>query len=254
MGLKDLASQDLSADEMSKAANNMAARFADLTNGSGKYKDALDIVEKAQSDFASSLNETQYKADVQPAIDDLIRLKEEALDEGSAYGDALAEYLENQIQRISNFTTEGGANLTEALNTATDEIAAAEGALDSFNEATKKDFSTAAEGMKSIFDKTTETFKDSYGTEIQKHAEGMGDATFWTGAEALLSEKEIERLTKGKNGYEAAEAVKKSIEGLEPMLREGQEGFDAFTDRVLENADALDKLEGVKYDENVLYL
>ena len=251
IGLKDLASQDLDAPEMAKAANNMAMRFANLTNGSGKYKDALDIVEKAQDSFASSLDETQYYADVQPAIDDLIRLKEEALNEGSAYGDALAEYLENQIQRISNFTTEGGANLTETLNTATDEIAAAEGALDSFNEATKKDFSTAAEGMKGIFDKATETFKDSYGTEIQKHAEGMGDATFWTGAEALLSEKEIERLTKGKNGYDAAEAVAKKIKGLEPMLREGQEGFDAFTDRVLENADAMDKLAeaGVKYDK-----
>ena len=250
-GLKDLASQDLDASEMAKAANNMATRFANLTTGSGKYQEALDTVEDAQQEFASTLNETEYKANVEPAIQDLIELKQEALDEGSAYGDALAEYLENQIQRISNFTTEGGANLTEALNTATDEIAAAEGALDSFNEATKKDFSTAAEGMKGIFDKTTETFKDSYGTEIQKHAEGMGDATFWTGAEALLSGKEIERLTKGKDGYEAAEAVKKSIEGLEPMLREGQEGFEAFSDRVLENADAMDKLAeaGVEYDK-----
>lgn len=251
MGLKDLASQDLSAGEMSKAANNMAAKFANLTTGSGKYKDALEIVEQAQSNFANTLNETEYRADVEPAIQDLIKLKEEALDEGTAYGDALAEYLENQIQRISNFTSEGGANLTEALNTATDEIAAAEGALDSFNEATKKDFSTAAEGMKGIFDKTTETFKDSYGTEIQKHAEGMGDATFWTGAEALLSGKEIERLTNGKNGYDAAEAVAKKIKDLEPMLREGQEGFDAFTDRVLANADAMDKLAeaGVTYDK-----
>lgn len=251
MGLKDLASQDLSGSEMIKAANNMAARFADLTTGSGKYQDALDKVEEAQQEFATTLNETEYKANVEPAIQDLIKLKQEALDEGSAYGDALAEYLENQIQRISNFTKEGGANLTEALNTATDEIAAAEGALDSFNEATKRDYSTAAEGMRSIFDKTTETYKDIYGSEIQKHAEGMGDATFWTGAEALLSGKEIERLTKGKDGYEAAEAVAKKIKGLEPMLREGQDGFDAFTDRVLENADAMDKLAeaGVTYDK-----
>ena len=251
MGLKDLASQDLSGSEMIKAANNMATRFANLTTGSGKYQDALETVEEAQQEFANTLNETEYRANVEPAIQDLTKLKEEALDEGTAYGDALAEYLENQIQRISNFTQEGGANLTEALNTATDEIAAAEGALDSFNEATKRDYSTAAEGMKSIFDKTTETFKDSYGTEIQKHAEGMGDATFWTGAEALLSGKELERLTKGKDGYEAAEAVAKKIKGLEPMLREGQEGFDAFTDRVLENADAMDKLAeaGVTYDK-----
>ena len=250
-GLKDIASQDIGADEMIKQSNNMVARFANLTTGSGKYADALKVVEKAQDDFANTLNETEYKADVQPAIDDLIRLKEEALEEGGAYGNALAEYLDNQIQRITNFTKEGSANLTEALNTATDEIAAAEGALESFNSATEKDFSTAAEGMKGIFDKTTETFKDSYGTEIKKHAEGMGDATFWAGADALLSEKAITKATKGKNGYEAAEAVAKKIKDLEPMLREGQEGFDAFTDRVLANADAMDKLAeaGVTYDK-----
>lgn len=250
-GLKDIASQDIGADEMIKQSNNMVARFANLTTGSGKYADALKIVEKAQDNFADTLNETEYRAEVQPAIDDLIRLKEEALQEGGAYGNALAEYLDNQIQRIANFTKEGSANLTEALNTATDEIAAAEGALESFNSATEKDFSTAAEGMKGIFDKTTETFKDSYGAEIQKHAEGMGDATFWAGADALLSEKAISKATKGKDGYEAAEAVAKKIKDLEPMLREGQEGFDAFTDRVLANADAMDKLAeaGVTYDK-----
>ena len=251
MGLKDLASQDLSGSEMIGAAKNMATRFANLTASGGEYANALSIVEEAQDNFAASLDETQYRADVEPAIQDLTRLKEEALSEGSAYGDALAEYLDNQIAKISNFTKEGGANLSEALNTATDEIAAAEGALENFNNATKTDYSTAAEGMKGIFDKTTETFKNSSGAEIQKHAEGMGDATFWTGAKALLSGKELEKLTKGKDGYEAAEAVSKRIQDLEPMLREGQEGFDAFTDRVLENADAMDKLAeaGVTYDK-----
>ena len=251
-GLKDLAGQNLSASEMSKAANNMTARFANLTTGSGKYADALKIVEDAQSKFADTLDETEYKTDVQPAIDDLIKLKEEALDEGTAYGDALAEYLENQIQRISNFTKEGGANLSEALNTATDEIAAAESALDNFNEATKKDYSTASEGMKSIYDKTTETFKDSYGAEIQKHAEGMGDATFWTGAENLLSTKAIDKITSNaEDGYDAAAKVSKALKDLEPMLRDGQEGFDAFTQRVLDHSDALDKLAdaGVTYDK-----
>ena len=251
MGLKDLASQDLSGSEMIGAAKNMATRFANLTASGGEYANALSIVEEAQDNFAASLDETQYRADVEPAIQDLTRLKEKALSEGSAYGDALAEYLDNQIAKISNFTKEGGANLSEALNTATDEIAAAEGALENFNNATKTDYSTAAEGMKGIFDKTTETFKNSSGAEIQKHAEGMGDATFWTGAEALLSGKELEKLTKGKDGYEAAEAVSKRIQDLEPILREGQEGFDAFTDRVLENADAMDKLAeaGVTYDK-----
>ena len=98
---------------MSKAANNMALKFANLTTGSGKYQDALDRVEEAQQKFADTLDETEYKADVQPAIDNLRKLKEEALSEGSAYGDALAEYLENQIQQISRFTEEGTTTIQE---------------------------------------------------------------------------------------------------------------------------------------------
>lgn len=237
MGLKDLASQDLSASEMSKEANNMAARFANLTTGSGKYADALKIVEKAQDNFAATLNETQYKANVQPAIDDLTRLKEEALEEGTAYGDALAEYLENQIEKISRFTEEGSISLSEALNTATNEIAAAEGAYDSFKEATKSDFSTGAESMKSIFDEIT---KETDG--IALHMEGKGDKAFWTGAESLFGTDTLVNKT--------PEQVKKMFDRIEPMLQEGRAGFDAFWRDVFssENVEKLKGIEGVDID------
>ena len=233
MGLKDLASQDLSASDMSRAATTMATKFANLTTGSGKYQEAMDKVADAQEKFAANLEETEYKANVQPAIDDLVRLKEEALKEGGAYGDALAEYLENQIEQIANFTEEGATTIQEGLNTATDAIAQAESALDNFNEATKKDFSTAAEGMRSIYDKTFETYKDSYGNELEKHTEGEGDNTFWTGAEALLSE---DKLAGG------VKEVTKSLKELEPWLREGKEGMDAFFTDVVNNEN-LKKLE-----------
>ena len=233
MGLKDLASQDLSASDMSRAATTMATKFANLTTGSGKYQEAMDKVADAQEKFAASLEETEYKANVQPAIDDLVRLKEEALKEGDAYGNALAEYLENQIEQIANFTEQGTTTIQEGLNTATDAIAQAESALDNFNEATKKDFSTAAEGMRSIYDKIFETYKDSYGNELEKHTEGEGDNTFWTGAEALLSE---DKLAGG------VKEVTKSLKELEPWLREGKEGMDAFFTDVINNKN-LKKLE-----------
>ena len=236
-GLKDLAAQDLDANEMSKAANNMAARFANLTTGSGNYADALKIVEEAQNDFATTLNETEYYADVQPAIDDLVRLKEEALKEGTAYGDALAEYLENQIERISRFTEEGSISLSEALNTATNEIAAAEGAYDSFKEATKSDFATGAESMKSIFDEIT---KETDG--IALHMQGKGDKAFWTGAESLFGTDALVDKT--------PEQVKKMFDRIQPMLQEGQAGFDAFWTDVFsnENVEKLKNIEGVEID------
>ena len=243
MGLKDLASQDLSASEMSRAATTMATKFANLTTGSGKYQEAMDKVADAQEKFAANLEETEYKANVQPAIDDLVRLKEEALKEGGAYGDALAEYLENQIEQIANFTEQGTTTIQEGLNTATDAIAQAESALENFNEATKKDFSTAAEGMRSIYDKIFETYQDSYGNELEKHTEGEGDNTFWTGAEALLSE---DKLAGG------VKEVTKSLKELEPWLREGKEGMDAFFTDVInnENLKKLEKDGLISLDEN----
>ena len=240
-GLKDLASQDLDAPEMAKAANNMAMRFANLTTGSGKYKDALDIVEKAQQDFAATLDETEYKADVQPAIDDLNRLKEKALKEGSAYGDALAEYLENQIERISRFTEEGTISLSEALNTMQDDIAAAEGALSSFQDATKSDYSTAASGMKGIFE---EIFKETDGKQL--HTEGFGDQTFWKGAKELLSEDVVDTGN--------IDNVIDKLNKIKPALEDGQDGWENFLD-IVENTKGMDKwfkfFDDGTYDINI---
>ena len=249
MGLKDLASQDLNASDMAKAASNMAQKFANLTSEGSDYAKALDTVEEAQQDFASTLDETQYEADVQPAIDELTRLKEAALDEGGAYGDALAEYLENQIQRISRFTEESSANLSEALNTATDDIAAAESALENFNNSTKSDYWTAAEGMKSIYDKATETFKDSFGSEWEKHFEGHGDKTAWEAGRALFGEDALEGIS--------ADKLRQKFKEWEPALREGEEGWYNFWQKVtgdsqlMENLNAID---GVHWDEDDFYI
>ena len=253
-GLKDIASKDLGAGEMIKEAKTLALRFENLSSESSEYSQALDTVTEAQDNFAATLDETQYETDVAPAIEQLESLKEAALDEGSVYGSALAEYLETQIQQIARFTTEGSVNITEALNTAVDEIAAAEGALENFNSATEKDYWTAAEGMKSIYDKATETFEDSYGTEIQKHFEGKGDRTAWAAADALLDQESIDKIYEKADGdgYKAADMAAKKIQSLEPMLREGQEGFEAFEDRVLASQDALRKLDGVEWDSDGL--
>ena len=214
----------LTAKQMTAESNKLLSNFKNLTVGNKKYTESLKTVERAQEDYADSLNETQYKTDVQPAIDELNRLKESAENMGTAAGDAVAEYLQNQIAQISRFTEEGSISITEALNGAIDDIAAAENALEEFNKATEKDFWTASEGMRSIYDKMFETYKDSYGTEYEKHTEGEGDNTFWEGARVLLSE---DKLTGG------VDEVGKRVKKLEPILREGQEGVEAFYDKVV---------------------
>ena len=240
-GLKAIASDtSMSAKQMTSESKKLLNSFNNLTVNNNKYKNSLETVADAQEKFADTLNETEYKAEVQPAINSLNELKRQAESMGTTAGDAIAEYLENQIAKISNFAQEGGASLSEALNSATDDIAAAEGALEDFNKATEKDFWTAAEGMKSIYDKIFETYKDSYGTEYEKHTEGLGDATFWEGAKQLLNEKE---LTGG------VDAVAEKIKKLEPILREGQEGVDSFLNLVAEHSPELKKLSGVEMED-----
>jgi len=225
-----------------------------MAGSTSEYSDILREADSLQQDYLNHINDDDAVTNYENQVEDLAVGLEDLADtweNSGRAGQVFAQQCREQASELRNYATEAKINLTEALNTATDEIKAAEGALEEFNKATEKDYSTAAEGMKSIFDKVTETFKDSYETEIKKHSEGRGDATFWTGAEALLSEKAIKKATKGKDGYEAASAVAKKIQDLEPMLREGQEGFDAFTQRVLECAPAMDKLAeaGVKYDK-----
>ena len=243
-GLKEISGKDLSADEMHKAADVLLKDFELLGGENSKYVEAIKIATEAQDKFAESLNASEYMNEAKKATELLNEVIEENVDKTTVYGQALSEFLTNQIERINKFTTSGAASLSEALNTAIDDITAAEGAYESFQEATKKDFFTAAEGMKSIYDDINATYKDSLGTEYKKHKEGKGDKTFWTGAEALLGDKAASKSKKTVNKY---------LKDLEPMLREGQEGWEAFYYHIVDlDKDTKEKLakEGVEFDKN----
>ena len=248
-GLKDIASQDWGADKMAKEAKILATRIANLSDDSSDYAEVIEEVAQAQDNFAATLDETQYEADVQPAIDELERLKQAALDEGTVYGSALAEYLENQIQQIVSFTEEGSISITDALNTATDDIAEAESALENFSNSTKSDYWTAAEGMKSIYDKATETFKDSFGSEWEKHFEGHGDKTAWEAGRALFGEDALEGISVDK--------LRQKFKEWEPALREGEEGWYNFWQKVTGDSqlmESLNAIDGVHWDEDDFYI
>ena len=217
-GLKDIAIQpDLDATEMQSQARVLVQEFDNLTAEGGAYATAMDAVEDAQNSFAESLDASEYANKTEDALETLNSLMEKYAGKTDVYSQSIAEYLQNQIDRIKNFTVEGSASLTSALNEVSSSITAAEGAYDSFKESTKTDFSTGADSMKSIYDEVTKETD-----EVALHMEGRGDNTFWTGARALLGDDFVE-----KNG-DNIEEVKKQIKSLEPMLKEGEEGYKAF--------------------------
>ena len=228
-GLQDLAKQDLSAGDMISEANQLTTMFANLSEEGSAYSKAIQNVSKYQEEFADTLDKSEYKTKVQPAIDELYRLRDEADKIKSSYGKSLTEFYDNQIAQIENFTQDGNQNITDALNTMSQQFASARGAYDAFSEAVKdNEFDTAAKGMKKIFEEIN--------TDEAKA--GLGNKSFWTGAESLLGAENIEG--KGK------EAVAKMLKGIEPMLQEGEDGFQAFWERVSDHADELNKLDGVK--------
>ena len=104
LGLKDIASQDLNASEMQSQANSLVQEFDNLTREGGKYATAMEQVESAQDKFASSLDASEYAQNTEGALRTLNSLLKEYEGNTTAYGQAVTEYLTNQIEKIKNFT------------------------------------------------------------------------------------------------------------------------------------------------------
>ena len=257
-GLKDIVS-DAEIDDVGAAAQEFANKFSALTEEGGDYYKILEDVEDAQNQYAQTLDKDAYEefiSGTDGAIDRINDLKQSLIDDGmdmtQGYGKAISDFLDNEIRKIEDFTSAGAANLQHALNTMTDQIAAAEGTLESFNSiAEGSTYGKAASNMSQIFETAT----------ADEHILGQGDQAFWAGAEALVGRKNL--LEGGDLTKDKALAQMKQVQ---EMLKGGQEGWDNFKTKWFENADAnfqvledgsrrlLDKnnqiIEGLTLDDN----
>ena len=228
-----------------------ANEWRNLAGPTSEYADILKDAKGVQDEYLENMGSNnainQYNADITESCDKLIELANNT-DTATAAGQAFQQQCIAQANALRNYATEGGESLSEALNTAVDDITQAEAALDNFNEATKTDLSTAAEGMKSIYEKASETYTDSYGGEYAKHFEGKGDRTAWEAGRAILSEDVLESIPDGA-------ALQKRIKEWEPALREGEEGWYEFKEKITNNEEIQKNLKaledaGVKLDES----
>ena len=243
-GLKAIVS-DANVKDVNAEANKLADHFSVLTSEGSDYYKVMDKVAEAQDNYAATLNKTEYDKAANDAVNSLQSIRDELgknVDLSSGYGQAISEFLDNEINKIRDFTEEGAANLSQALNTMTDEIAAAEGALENFNSVAEgSNYSTASSNLAKIYE---EAISDV-------HTAGLGDQTFWTGAEALVGREDL----KGKTKAEAQEMMS----SVNEMLKGGQEGWDNFKIRWFDSVEAMggklvdtngEIIEGITYDEN----
>ena len=221
-------------EDMMKAAENMAHKFDAYAKSNGAYQTALKGAEEAQDKYADTLDKAQYQADIKKHIESLKQLKVEAENMGTAYGDALAQYINNKIEQIENFTERGSQSLTQALNTMTDRITAAQNAYDTFHKNVEnKTFTSAALSMSKIVEEGLEDV----------HTGGKGDQAFWGAAEETLGRNNI----RGKSKSEVEAMMKSTKE----MLTGNEQGWHNFLKDIRknykENGEALKKA-GIIYN------
>ena len=225
-GLKDIAS-DANIQNPLKAAEEFAGHFKSLTKEGGDYYKVLQDIEKAQDDYATTLDKDTYDSFATSAVDRLNAIRDqlgENIDLTQGYGKAIDEFINNEIEKVTKFTQEGAVNLKQALNTMVDEIAAAEGALENFNKIAEGSYyGKAASNMSQIYESATEDV----------HTAGEGDQVFWAGAEALVGRENLI-----KQGEVSKEGALKQMKAVQEMLKGGQEGWDAFKNKWFDTVDA----------------
>lgn len=244
-------SEGWQADEFKKNLREYSDEWKNLAGPTSEYTNILKDAQSVQNEYLDNIGSDSaiqdYNKNITDSCNKLIELANNT-DTATAAGQAFQQQCIAQANALRTYATEGGKSLSEALNTAVDDISQAESALENFNEATKTDLSTAAEGMQSIYDKASETYKDSYGGEYAKHFEGSGDRTAWEAGRAILDEDVLESIPDG-------EALQKRLKEWEPALREGQEGWYEFKEKIVNDKEIQKNLKaledaGVKLDES----
>ena len=246
-------SEGWSADTFKSNIRDYANEWDELAGSTSKYADIMEDAKDVQDEYLNSMGSDSaiqnYNTNIAESCSKLIELANNT-DTATAAGQAFQQQCIAQANALRNYATEGGMALSQALNTAVDDIQQAESALDNFNEATKTDLYTAAEGMKSIYDKAFETYKDSFGGEYEKHFEGKGDHTAWEAGRSILSEDVLKSIPSGQD-------LKNKLKEWEPALREGEEGWYNFWTKITGDSqlmENLNKIDGVKWDENDFYI
>ena len=240
-GLKDIVIQpDLDAKGMQEQARTLVQEFDNLSAEGSDYANAMKEVENAQNQFAESLDASEYTKNTENALRTLDSLMSQYAGKTDAYSQAIAEYLQTQMDKIRGFTTDSGISLSQAFNGVSDTLAAAEGAYSSFQESTKTDLATGKDSMKSIFDEVT---KETDGVAL--HMQKFGDGAFWKGARSLLGDKFVEE------NAEDVDKIKKAIQSLEPELKAGEEGFAAFWENFQQVSDK--DISGFTWNEDGSY-
>ena len=208
-GLKDIASQNLTAKEMQKAVKYLGIEFQDAFS---KAKPLLDAADKALNTFSKDLNEADYNK----TASNLAEQFRELADTAEAAGQVeVAEWYENQASRIENALTETTESIAENINTLSDNIAAAKTNFDALGEGID-DYYTLADQAHGLIETALS----------EKNLEGEGSKTFWRTYQGLASEAAYQ-----EHDFDTAIS---NMQRFQQYFTEGAEGSRAFAQDMID--------------------
>ena len=209
-GLKDIAGQNLDANEMESAAKALTLRFQDAFD---KAEEPLSRADDALEKFTQDLDEAAYKETAGDIAEELRDLAKEAEAVGQV---EIAEWYENQASRIENALTDTTYSIAEGIDTLSDNIAKAKASFDSLAEGID-DYYTLSDKAKGLVDTALE----------DKNTGGNGSKTFWRTYQGLASEEAFNR-------HDKDEAVA-NMKQFQKYFAEGSEGATAFVQKLIDS-------------------
>ena len=232
-GLREISKTAANGPEAQDMAKELASGLSELSTNSD-YREAIKGLEDAKEEFLES-DRTKENAEAASAAmkDELDVLRQLSSD----YSDNLPmkAAIDDLIKSYSDFPQQSVLDLATAFNPLLDRMKEARDAKTKFDEAMSGgDMDTAINAHKEIYD----TIMDDYNNA------GNGTMAFWTGAEQILGKSTLKDF-----GYDI-DKVNAKLKEWAPAMDKNVEGTSAFFEKLAENREELNQIEGVDIAEN----
>lgn len=207
--LKDLASKDLSAKEMQKAAGYLSMEFQAAFDNA---QPLLEQADEALNTFTKDLNEAAYNDSAEQIAESFQVMADNARAAGQI---EIAEWYENQAARIKNAITESVETIADNIDTLADNIAVA-----------KTNFEALGKGVDDYYTLADQAYGLTQTALEEKNIEGEGSKTFWNTYRGLASKEAFE-----EHDFDKALA---NMKQFQKYFTEGAAGSEAFAQKIVD--------------------
>ena len=224
-------------ENMLASVDKIGKDFSNLGGHVEEYKDILNTVEEAQTQFGRDLDLDSYNNTIDDSINKLEEWKSQWDKKTDSTSKALSEWAQNQIESFKN-VSEGTIELSDAFNVMSGRVASANSAYESWTKANEGgDLYTGVENFKKMMDEVNDGVDDL----------GKGSNQWWTAAQSMFGDDYIFENSQEK--------IQSHMKQVSKYLEDGSSGIYTFMNDLSTSLDKeLDSdILGLKKEDNKPY-